>query len=127
MGNKKINKMANFELQFWFVWYCQAQPQSQLQLGCSWWMTMLIGVFKGRRQGGPKRFFLLICFDDMSNSVPTNGKSVPTMLLLSLPGGATPMLFWYIQNSLTLSYFKLSSGGWINENYCSTNLTLNLV
>ena len=48
-----------------------------------------IGVFKARRQGGPKRLFLLICFDDHSNPVPTNGKSVPTKLLLSLPGGAT--------------------------------------
>ena len=31
--------------------------------------------------------FLLICPDDHSNPVLTNGKSVPTMLLLSLPGG----------------------------------------
>ena len=47
-----------------------------------------IGVFKARQQGGPKRIFLLICFDDHSNPVPTNGKSVPTKLLLNLPGGA---------------------------------------
>ena len=47
-----------------------------------------IGVFKARQQGGPKRIFLLICFDDHSNLVPTNGKSVPTKLLLNLPGGA---------------------------------------
>ena len=47
-----------------------------------------IGVFRARQQGGPKRIFLLICFDDHSDPVPTNGKSVPTKLLLNLPGGA---------------------------------------
>ena len=47
-----------------------------------------IGIFKPQRQWGPKRLFLLICFDDHSNSVTTNGK--PTMLLFSLPGGPQP-------------------------------------
>ena len=41
-------------------------------------------------RGGPKCLFLLICFDDHSNPVPTKGKSVPTMLLMSLPGGPRP-------------------------------------
>ena len=51
-------------------------------------MLVNIGIFKPQRQWGPKRLFLLICFDDHSNSVTTNGK--PTMLLFSLPGGPQP-------------------------------------
>ena len=42
-----------------------------------------IGVFKARRKGGPKRLFLLICFEDWSNLVPINGKFVTTMLPLT--------------------------------------------
>ena len=36
---------------------------------------------------GGERLFLLICFDDSSNPFPTNGKSVPIKVHLSLSGG----------------------------------------
>ena len=35
--------------------------------------------------------------------------------------------FWNAQHSLSLSYFEGLSGGWINKNYRSPNLTLNIV
>ena len=41
-----------------------------------------------RNYRGPKDLFLLISFDDQSNPNPTNGKTVPTMLLLNMPWGA---------------------------------------
>ena len=48
-----------------------------------------IGVFKALLQGrgGGARMCLLplICFDEYLNPIPTNGKSVPTMLVLNLP------------------------------------------
>ena len=57
-----------------------------------WQYYKIISVVKARQHGGPNCLFLLIWFDDHSNAVPTKGKSVPTMLLLSLPG-AFPLIF----------------------------------
>ena len=45
-----------------------------------------IGVFKALLQGRGEMCILpLICFDEYLNPIPTNGKSVPTMLVLNLP------------------------------------------
>ena len=86
-GGVPSDYFVSTQLQLW-LFCCRG-------CACCWAVTIrssisakVIGVFKARQQGGPKRIFLLICFDDHSNPVPTNGKSVPTKLLLNLAGGA---------------------------------------